>query len=90
MPGADLTIYFGSKSHAFHLNLVSKLIKLDQRVSSFHTYALYPCTQVFEFEVSTRFGALKLLIVILEVDAFVIFKVDLCHFCFSLTLTLHC
>ena len=90
MPSAVLTICFRGKSHALHLNLVSKLIKLDQRVSSFHTNALYPCTQVFEFEVSAGFGTLKLLVVIIEVDAFIIFKVDLSHFCFSLTLTLHC
>ena len=90
MPCAALAIRFGGKCHTFDLDLVSKLIKLDQGVTAFHTDALQPSAQVLEFKVGASLGALELLVVVIEVDAFVVFKVDLCHFCFSLTLTLHC
>jgi len=67
---------FGSKGYTFDINFVSSLVELDQRISSFYSNTLHATTQVLKLEVGACFWALKLLIIIFKVDAFVIVQID--------------
>ena len=61
-------------------------VKLYERITPLYSDALHALVQVLKLEVRTSIWALKLLVVIFEVDALVVVQID--HLCLALSLLL--
>jgi len=61
-----------SNIDASYIDSITVGIKLDQRVTSLDANALHPAAEVLKLEVRACIRTLKLLIVVLKVDSFVV------------------
>ena len=72
--------------HALDVHFVAMSIELYEGITPLDSDALHALVQVLKLEVCTRIWALKLLVVIFEVDALVVVQID--HLCLALSLLL--
>ena len=72
--------------HALDVHFVAMSVKLHEWITPLDSDALHALVQVLKLEVRTSIWALKLLVVIFEVDALVVVQID--HLCLALSLLL--